>query len=314
MIELAPSKEKETEELWWTKVQRCSPKEAVILQLQNRLSGLNEALVDVLGQLVEICTVDTALPQFQERVTHETYRDIQGSKSLTDYFFSRNPSIRTMSLNRLPGIEPNQLRIFTMLPKPAVAGDEIDTTLRLGMLNLEAYMAEEAGAQDMVTDRSFARLLGAKVQRYTAGRIAQESFSKLLTVEEVPDVVLAIMSGDVSLAKVWQFRNTKTAAEFRLWFDQVGPASPDALTSEYIKSLKAAGLLSTWKGKVLRFIVLQVVGASLMPVTSGISFGVSMGLSTVDCFLLDKVRLGFRPRYFVDDLRDLFPRHNDSYI
>lgn len=158
------------------------------------------------------------------------------------------------------------------------------------------------------TDRSFVQLLNAKAQRYTGGKIAYESFSKLLTVEGVPDIVSAIMSGEISMAKVWKFRNTRIANEFRQWFDHVGPANPVALTSEYIKSLKSGGFLSGWKGKVLRFIVLQAVGASLIPVTSGTSFIVSMGLSAVDCFLLDKVRLGFKPRYFVDELHTLFPK------
>jgi len=282
MVEIRPGKEKEGKEPWWVKVHRCSPKEAVTLQLQNRLSGLKEGLIDLLGRFAELCTVDTALPQFQEKVAHETYRDIQGSRLLTDYFFSRNPSIYTIALNRLPGIEPNQLRIFTLLPKPAVAGDEIDTTLRLAMLNLEAYMAEEAGGRDMVTDRTFVQLLNAKAQRYTGGKIAYESFSKLLMVEGVPDIVSAIMSGEISMAKVWKFRNTRIANEFRQWFDHVGPANPVALTSEYIKSLKSGGFLSGWKGKVLRFIVLQAAGASLIPVMSGTSFIVSMGLSAVD--------------------------------
>jgi hypothetical protein len=176
------------------------------------------------------------------------------------------------------------------------------------MLNLEAYMAEEAGARDMATDRSYNQLLSAKAQRYTGGSIAQESFSELLRIENIPDVVTAIMSGEVSLSKVWEFRNTKTANEFRQWFDQVGPANPDALTNEYIKSLKSGGFLSDWKGKALRFIVLQAVGASLIPVTSGVSFIVSMGISAVDSFLLDKIRLGFKPRYYIDELRNLFPK------
>lgn len=308
MFEIRPGKEIEEKEPWWVKVNRCSPKEAVTLQLHNRLSGLKEELIDLLAKFVEFCTVDTALPQFKEKVMNETYRDIQGSRVLADYFFKRNPSILTIALNRLPGVEPNQLRVFSLLPKPAVAGDEIDTALRLAMLNLEAYMAEEAGARDMVTDRSYNRLLSAKAQRYTGGKIAHESFSKLLTVEEVPDIVSAIMSGEVSLSKVWKFRNTRIANEFRQWFDHVGPANPDALTSEYIKSLKSGGFLSGRKGKVLRFIVLQAVGASLIPVTPGVSFIVSMGLSAVECFLLDKVRLGFKPRYFVDELRTLFPK------
>lgn len=213
-----------------------------------------------------------------------------------------------VNYNRLPGIQPNQARVFTFLPKPAVAGDAIDVTLRLAMLNLEAYMAEEAGARDMVTDRGFNQLLGAKVQRYTGGKVAQESFSQLVRIEGIPDIVSTIMSGEVSLSRVWQFRNTRIANEFRKWFDQIGPTSPETLISEYIAALKSGGVWSSGKVKMIRFIILQTIAAALAPATSGYSFIVSLGLSAGDSFLLDKIRLGYKPRYFIDDLRNLFPK------
>lgn len=213
-----------------------------------------------------------------------------------------------VNYNRLPGIQPNQARVFTFLPKPAVAGDAIDVTLRLAMLNLEAYMAEEAGARDMVTDRGFNQLLGAKVQRYTGGKVAQESFSQLVRIEGIPDIVSTIMSGEVSLSRVWQFRNTRIANEFRKWFDQIGPTSPETLISEYIAALKSGGVWSSGKVKMIRFIILQTIAAALAPATSGYSFIVSLGLSAGDSFLLDKIRLGYKPRYSIDDLRNLFPK------
>jgi hypothetical protein len=308
MYEIRPGEETKKAEPWWIKASRCSPQEAVTLQLQNRLSGLKEGLIDLLARFVELHTVDTALPQFKEKVAHETYRDIQGSKVVIDHFFIRNPSIGYIELNRLPGIEPNQARVFTLLPKPAVAADEIDITLRLAMLNLEAYMAEEAGARDIVTDHGFERILAAKVQRYTGGNVAQESFSQLVRIEGIPDIVTAIMSGEVSLSRIWQYRNTRTADQFRDWFDQVGPANPEKVVSEYVKSLRSGGLWSSKKPKILRFIVLQAIGAGLAHLTSGYSLIVTMSLSAVDSFLLDKIRLGFKPRYYIDELRNLFPQ------
>lgn len=62
------------------------------------------------------------------------------------------------------------------------------------------------------------------------------------------------------------------------------------------------------KSKILRFIVLQAIGAGLAPLTSGYSFIVSLDLNAMDCFLLDKIRLGFKPRYYIDELRNLFPK------
>jgi len=107
------------------------------------------------------------------------------------------------------------MRVFSTLSKPAVAGDEIDVTLRLGMLNLEAYLADEAGARDMVTDRDFGRLLEAKVQRFTGGRAAHDFFSHLVTIEQPPDLASAIASRELSLARAWDFRDSKSATQFR---------------------------------------------------------------------------------------------------
>lgn len=308
MMEIYPGKEAKQPEPWWAKTHRCSPEEAVTLQLSNRLKGIDERGIALLAKFVELTTVDTALPQFKEKVRNETYRDIQGSTVLTEYMFDKNPEIPNLKLNHLPGLGSNQVRMLTSSTKPALVGDEIDTTLRLAELNLEAYVAEEAGARDMVTDHNYYHLLEAKAQRYTGGNIAKYSFSRLLEIENIPDVVSAITSGELSLSEVWGFRNSRNANEFREWFDKHGPTKPDELVKEYVSTLRSGGFWKSTKSKAIRFIVLQIIGVSLIPVTSGISFLATAGLGAADCFLLDKIRLGFQPRYYIDDLRNLFPK------
>ena len=201
------------------------------------------------------------------------------------------------------GLEPNQMRVFSRLSKPAVAGDEIDITLRLASLNLEIYMADEAGARDMVTDRGFGRLLDAKIDRFTAGAISRESFSQLVAVEDLPDIGSAIAADEISVHDTWEFRNTKNAEQFRRWFDEQGPMNPTELVREYVGALRGSGLWASGRAKLVRFIVLQSLGATLVPMTGGASLLVSMGLSAADSFLLERVRRGYNPRYFIDDMR-----------
>lgn len=86
--------------------------------------------------------------QFEQKVAEETYRDVLGSDILSTY-----SSIRNTDLKRLVGVQPNEMRVFSRLSKPAVASDGIDITLCLAMLNLEAYLAGEAGVRDMVRFR-----------------------------------------------------------------------------------------------------------------------------------------------------------------
>ncbi len=289
-------------EPWIVKAARSTPEGAVILQLNNRLKGLDDELIHILGRFVEICTVDTALPEFTQKVEAETYRDILGSDLLRDHFSVRNTHLKSLS-----GLQPDQMRTFTSMVKPAVAGDEINTTLRLGMLNLEAYLAEEAGTRDMVTDRGFGRLLDAKIERFTGGAKSRGSFSHLVALEQLPDIAASIADGKGDLAKIWKFRNTRNAGEFREWFDEVGPADHDAVLREYGKALKAGGLFGSGPRKIIRFIVVQGVGLVLSAVTGGLAgIAASVGLSASDSFLLERVRRGYSPRYFIDDLRHKF--------
>lgn len=285
-------------EPWWMQAARCSPHEAVILQMKNRYSGWTDSQTDAIARLVEICTIDTALPRFIGRVEEETYRDILGSDVLTA-FYGR----RCTDLKRLPGLQPNQMRLLSSLPPPAAAGDEIDITLRLAWLNLEAYLAEESGTRDMVTDHGFGSLLSAKLDRYTGGQVAHESFSRLVSIEQLPDLASLINEGEVDLLKVWELRNATGACRFRKWFDEVGPKEPEDLVRKYVQALKAGQAWSSTRAKVIRFLVVQSIGVALTPVTQGWSFIASMGLSAVDCFLLERIRRGYNPRYFVDELR-----------
>ena len=298
LFEIWPPANKE--EPFWTRAARSSPEEAVDLQLRHRLEGLPKRTSELLPRLVALCTVDTGLPEFVSKVEEETYRDVLWSPVLASLYEPR------ANLKRLPGVDANQFRCFARLGSPAVAGDPIDITLRLAMLNLETYLAEEAGARDMVTDRGFGQLLNAKAERFSGGKGAAESFSRLRTIERIPDVLSAAASREIDRQKLWQFRNTRRAAEFRRWFDEVGPNEPDKLVAEYGDCLKAGGFLSTSEAKILRIIVVQAAGIALAPYVGPLAPLAAMALSAADCFLLDKIRLGFNPRYFLDDLSHEF--------
>jgi len=285
-------------EQWWQRVATCSPEEAVILQLRNRLAGLPDQAVEIFGKFVEICTVDTALPQFTQKVEEETYRDILGSDTLAASFSIGNTNLKT-----LENLAPDEVRVFSSLAEPAVGGSEINISLRLAMLNLEAYLSEEAGARDMATDHGFGRLLDAKVERFTGGETAQKAFSHLTTIEKLPDIARSISSGEIHLSAAWEFRNTRVAVQFREWFDKFGPSNPLELEQEYISSLRASGFASSGRTKALRMIVVTGVGLLAAPLTFGLSAFASLGLNAADNYLIDKIKKGFNPRYFIDTLR-----------
>lgn len=300
-FEIHPGDEKQA--VWWSRVSYDSPREAVAAQLTHRLTGLKTSAIDVFGKLVELCTFDTALPQFISKVQEETYRDIANCESLSKLF------PEGVDFNRLPGLEANQSRIFSWLPKPAVVGDPIDIVLRLAMLNLEAYAAEEAGVRDMVTARDFKLVLDAKATRFTRGSTSRDAFSTFSEVNDLPDIAAAVKQGQINASDVWRFRNSKSAEQFRKWFDEVGPANPIELVREYVRSLKEGGPLNSGPGKLVRFIVLNVAGPALSTVLGPVAMPAQVALSLADNYLLEKIRLGYNPRYFVDDVRhQLFPK------
>ena len=70
--------------------------------------------------------------------------------------------------------------------------------------------------------------------------------------------------------------------------------------------LRDGGLWGSGKAKLIRFIVLQTIRATLIPVTGGYSLVTSLGLGAVDSFFLDKMRLGYNPRYFIKEFRYYF--------
>ncbi len=290
MFEILPSAENPVEP-WFRRAVRCEPEEAVLLQLHNRLKGLDAKLVEHLARLTALGTVDSRLPEFIGKVEQETYRDILGSQGLRS-LYSQGSDLR-----RLPGINANQLRVFSAAPKPDVAGDPIDVTLRLGMMNLEAYLADEAGVRDLVTDRGFGSLLRAKAERLSSGKTSADAFSALVTVEGIPDVVEMVTSGRVKPHEVWEFSGSRPATNFRQWFDKNGPLDSAAMVREYVAALHDGGPWNTWSTKLVRFVVVQGVGA-IIPLVGGIA------VSAADNFLLEKIRLGYNPRFFIDALRD----------
>ena len=100
------------------------------------------------------------------------------------------------------------------------------------MLNREAYLAEETRARDMVTDREFPHLMTAKIRRFTGGKTAHDGFYEITNIENIPEVAGAIASGEINVPEAWGFRESKSAHEFREWFDTVGLDDPAAFQRE----------------------------------------------------------------------------------
>lgn len=146
----------------------------------------------------------------------------------------------------------------------------------------------------------------SKYHRYTGGDAATEAFAYIRAIENIPDVRASVIEREVTPGEIWKLRNTSRAEQFRVWFDEVGPHDPKQLVSEYVSTLTQASPLTSRRGKILRFALINAAGLAMVPIGGPISIGASLALSLADSFLLDRIRLGFRPRYFLDDVRSAF--------
>jgi len=114
----------------------------------------------------------------------------------------------------------------------------------------------------------------------------------------------------IPTGKAWEFRGSRTAREFRDWFDAAGPEDVVALEREYVKALRSGGLLASTPARIIRFLLVQAIPLGLAavagPAGAVVGLAGSTALSLADSFLLDNIRLGHSPRYFIDDLRHGF--------
>ena len=128
---------------------------------------------------------------------------------------------------------------------------------------------------DVVTDHGFGHLLQAKLGRYTAG--------------------------GTSLG----FKNTRVALKFHKWLEEVESQDPLALLQAYIATLKVGIFGDKPYTKTTRFLLVQGITAALSVIPGLHTLG-SIGINTASSFLLERLSLGFRALYFVDDLHQEF--------
>lgn len=290
-------------EPWFRTTAHTDVEHAVSLQLQHRLDGPSIEEKRRLAKMTLLSTTETTLPEFASAVRQETYEDILGSKALRNRF-----GVRDANLERLSGLEDNQIRVFSSIGAPAVKGDDIDICLRLAALNLEAYLGDICGADDMVTDERFSILLDAKAERFNRGNQAPEAFSRVLSVERLPDLATVVSGGQLHLRTAWAIRNSKAGGHFREWFHASGPEDVNRVIKEYVKALRAARPGERWPVKLLRIILTSALG--LIPQVGPILGGVA---TAADSLVIDRVLRGKNPRYLIDKLHHvLFKDGSDS--
>lgn len=231
---------------------------------------------------------------FMANVVNESYTDIISNPVLSDFAFRHEPpSTQRVNLASLSGIAANEFRFFGL----DQIRDGIDLVLRVAEINLEIMMAQRCSEADLGTSKGADNLLRAKIARMGGSSQLISSFQRLLELESIPDIRLAISAGDVSVPEIWKLRKKRHARRFRKWLRQAETRDARELEKAYVASLGKSSVFSSLPARALRFSITTAASAAnpLLGALGGV----------VDSFFIDKWLGGYSPRLFLEDIRHL---------
>ena len=238
-------------------------------------------------------TQEVDLAGFNEKVAHETYMDVLSDVELQLYF-----SLRSTNLTRLQGIENNQLKVFGPQRVYTYRSEhEIDTLLGIAAANFELHLGELCEAQDVGFDPMIEPFLQAKARRVLSASDMQAGFTRILEVNDLPDVPGAVAAGDAEIGELWDARNGSACREFRQWFHEHVREEPGRASAEYVRALSEAHWIDSAPAKALRLVV--VTAAGLASLEAGLAAGL------VDSFVLQNIAGQHSPKWLIDELRPL---------
>jgi len=191
----------------------CAPADEAIAWA---IGGLNTKVdVEQVTRKVLDATCEISLSTIKDVVQHETHMDVLNSPYLRAQF-----AIRNREMNRLAGIEANQVRIYGGPDSGDSRSDEIATVLKLAHANVELRAAEIAGCDDSSTSSPIGHMLKAKQERTGVELPPGQAFSVLCEISGLPDVGDAVLSGRVKVRQLLRLRNSRSGVQFRRWFHE----------------------------------------------------------------------------------------------
>lgn len=266
----------------------CAPMDEAISWAINGLS--NKPKNKKLPQFVAEATTEFAISEVAQSVKHETYEDILKNSMLTSHF-----AIRNRELDRLVGIEPNQVRIFGGKDS-ALKGDEIDIVMALTNINLELRMMEITQCDDAITDNHIRFLLEAKAAR-TLRKSSNQSFTELKEIAGLPDIGEAVLQKKISIGKTLEIAKSDNGQKFREWFHENCRNDTLSTAKEYSSLLKTVPMVQKLPTRIIRFVFTNLVGF--------VNPAAGLGLGVADSFFMDKLFRGSSPKFFMEDLEKI---------
>lgn len=145
------------------------------------------------------------------------------------------------------------------------------------------------------------------------------NFSKILRLEQFPDLGSLYSQTYKPFDKIIQTRAKRSARIFRKWLNEKSSSNEQHtdITKEYIDAIvNEKGFFKTKSGKFTKTIAMASIGSGIGALIAGIPGSmagagiikiaepaVDFAIDLVDEFLLDGLLKGWTPRLFIDDLR-----------
>jgi hypothetical protein len=150
---------------------------------------------------------------------------------------------------------------------------------------------------DMLTPVGAEEILKAKLRRSGVAREYVEGLSKLLELNGLPDLRVAVADGVISLTEIWHIRTRRASTTFRKWLSEADVKDARDVEKLYVASIGRRSWIDSLPSRVLRFVLVTAVGL-LDPVAGAVG-------GAVDSFFVDRWFRGYSPRLLLDELRDL---------
>lgn len=290
---------------WWRRTLFGDPAEAVELHLQYGASSLPKSERERLTGKVLANSRTPDLNKdnlFTKHVENESYTDIKDTPELRTFFsiLAAKSGARpgeALAMNRLPGIQPNEMRMET----DGEAQDTIQLAIKVAAVNMEIVLADYGGGTDLHVSAGAEKLVAHKILRSRCVSGKLEGFARVLELNRIPDIRTAVESGSLALPDIWRVRQHKSAKLFRQWLSKGNIEAASDLVRLYVESLEQKSMVESLPARVLRFVLTTGIGF-INPI-AGIGVGVT------DSFFLARFLKGYRPKLMFDRLGRLFPEN-----
>jgi hypothetical protein len=257
----------------------------------------SKALTNLLLDKVTPVTSNIKSETFKD----ETYKDISGSPYFRKFLNIRNNG---RSLDKLKGIKPNQIRIYS--PHTKEDNSEIGAVLHAAFENFVLGIGSDLKVDEITGDDYSLSLLKAKGQRVGMPIEGQKAFAQIQEISGVPDVGLAFANNQITAEQLLDLRELKSAENFRKWLNTTHQPqnSHEDIVNAFVESLGQTGFADSYLMKTLRLVTTTAIGLS--------NGSAGVAACWADTFWLNKLFPDKSPRLFLKQIKSVVVKSTDK--